>query len=319
VTSAATDKQLSWLETSVTAPGQCAVSVIIPHYNDLDNLRHCLQLLAKQTAPTGSFEVVVADNNSHCGLVEVEGVCAGIARVAPAPIQGAGEARNAGVAASHGGVLAFIDSDCRPAADWIERGLAAMSRANVIGGRVEVDVRDPTNPTGAEAFEKVFAFNFKRYIEEEGFSGSGNLFVRREDFERVGGFRSVVAEDLDWGRRATAMGLKLAYADDVVVSHPARYDWGQLKNKWRKMTAEAYAVAREKRYGRLLWFCRSWAILASPFAHSVTVLRSKKLMGMDQKAKAVAVLFRLRVWRFVETNRVLFSRRRSSLRDISTA
>ena len=183
-----------------------------------------------------------------------------------------------------------------------------MSRANVIGGRVEVDVRDPTKPTGAEAFETVFAFNFKRYIEEVGFSGSGNLFVRREDFERVGGFRSVVAEDLDWGRRATAMGLRLAYADDVIVSHPARYDWDQLKNLWRKRTAEAYAIAREKRYGRLLWFFRSWAILASPFAHSVKVLRSKKLMGMDQKAKAVAVLFRLRAWRFVETNRLLFSR-----------
>ncbi len=284
------------------------VSVVVPHFNDYENLDVCLSLLQEQSFPKERTEIVVADNGSSRGIDAVRRIVGGRGRVIDVAERGAGPARNAGVAASHGAVLAFIDSDCRPAADWIERGLAATSRANVIGGRVEVDVLDPANPTGAEAFEKVFAFNFKRYIEEVGFSGSGNLFVRREDFERVGGFRSVVAEDVDWSRRATAVGLRLAYADDVVVSHPARYDWDQLKNKWRRITAEAYAVACEKRYGRLLWFFRSWAILASPFAHSVTVLRSKKLMRMDQKAKAVAVLFRLRAWRFVETNRLLFSK-----------
>ncbi len=282
------------------------VSVIVPHLDDYENLDACLRLLQDQTFPKDRTEIVVVDNGSSRGVDAVRRIVGGRARVIEAAERGAGPARNAGVRASDGAVLAFVDSDCRPAADWIERGFAAMSRANVIGGRVEVDVLDPLNPTGAEAFEKVFAFNFKHYIEEKGFSGTGNLFVRRKDFDRVGGFRSVVAEDVDWSRRATAAGLRLAYADDVVVSHPARHDWEELKRKWRKSTAEAYAVACEKRYGRLLWFFRSWAILASPFAHSVTVLRSKKLMRMDHKAKAVAVLFRLRAWRFVETNRLLF-------------
>jgi GT2 family glycosyltransferase len=295
-------------ETPEFDGGSGLVSVIVPHLDDYENLDACLRLLQDQSFPKDRTEIVVADNGSSRGVDAVRQIVGGRGQVIDVAERGAGPARNAGVAASHGAVLAFIDSDCRPAADWIDRGLAAISRANVIGGRVEVDVLDPANPTGAEAFEKVFAFNFKHYIEEKGFSGSGNLFVRRKDFDRVGGFRSVVAEDVDWSRRATAAGLRLAYADDVVVSHPARYDWDQLKNKWRKLTAEAYAVACEKRYGRLLWFFRSWAILASPFAHSVTVLRSKKLMGMDQKAKAVAVLFRLRAWRFVETNRLLFSK-----------
>jgi glycosyltransferase involved in cell wall biosynthesis len=303
-----TGGQVPASETPESDGGSRLVSVIVPHLDDYENLDACLRLLQDQSFPNDRTEIVVADNGSSRGIDAVRQIVGGRGRVIEVAERGAGPARNAGVAASHGTVLAFIDSDCRPAADWIERGLAAMSRANVIGGSVEVDVLDPANPTGAEAFEKVFAFNFKHYIEEKGFSGSGNLFVRRKDFDRVGGFRSVVAEDVDWTRRATAVGLRLAYANDVVVSHPARYDWDQLKNKWRKSTAEAYAVACEKRYGRLLWFFRSWAILASPFAHSVTVLRSKKLMGMDQKAKAVAVLFRLRAWRFVETNRLLFSK-----------
>ena len=282
------------------------VSVIVPHLDDYANLDACLRLLQDQTFPKDRTEIIVADNGSSRGVDAVRRIVGGRARVIEAAERGAGPARNAGVRASHGAVLAFIDSDCRPAADWIERGFAAMSRANVIGGRVEVDVVDPLNPTGAEAFEKVFAFNFKHYIEEKGFSGTGNLFVRRKDFDRVGGFRSVVAEDLDWSWRATAVGLGWP-TPTMSSSRTPRDTIGTSSNaSGGRCTAEAYAVACEKRYGRLLWFFRSWAILASPFAHSVTVLRSKKLMGLDQKAKAVAVLFRLRAWRFVETNRLLF-------------
>ena len=188
------------------------ISVIIPHYNDLINLERCMTLLAAQTLQRGQFEVVVADNNSRCGLKEVERVCGEMARVVPAPIQGAGAARNAAVEASCGLVLAFIDSDCRPTPTWLERGLGALSGAPIVGGQVKVDYEDPLHPTGVEAFERVFAFNFRRYIEELGFSGSGNMFVPREIFDRVGGFRGQVAEDLDWGKRAVAAGFRWRYA-----------------------------------------------------------------------------------------------------------
>jgi GT2 family glycosyltransferase len=53
------------------------VSVLIPHYNDLANLERCLTLLARQTLPQEQFEVLVADNNSRCGIEEVGG-CAAI-------------------------------------------------------------------------------------------------------------------------------------------------------------------------------------------------------------------------------------------------
>lgn len=167
------------------------VSVIIPHYNDLDNLKRCIDLLAAQTVPRSQFEIVVADNNSSCGLNEVAGVCGAFARVVRAPIQGAGPARNAAIATSCGDILAFTDSDCRPAPDWLERGLAALSNidADLVGGRVDVDARDPARPTAVEAFELVFAFNVKRYIERLGFSTAANMFVPREIFDRVGPFR----------------------------------------------------------------------------------------------------------------------------------
>ena len=281
------------------------IPVMIPHYNDLANLRRCTGLLAAQTLPRSQFEIVVADNNSRCGLDEVKRVCGNMARVVPAPVQGAGAARNAAVEASCGRNLAFIDSDCRPTPTWLERGLAALSYGQIVGGQLDVDYEDPTHPTAVEAFEKVFAFNFKRYIEKLGFSGSGNMFVPREIFDRVGGFRGRVAEDADWGRRAVAASCRFAYAPDVVVSHPARRNWRELTQKWRKSSRESFAAAIEKPSGPVVWFLRSFAVLASPFIHWIAIVRSNKLDGPGQRLKAIGILFGIRFWRFIECNRIL--------------
>ena len=266
--------------------------------------------LATQTLPRNQFEIVVADNNSSCGLNEVERVCGGLARVVPASIQGAGPARNKAIAASCGAILAFTDSDCRPAPDWLERGLAALSNADVdlVGGRVDVEVEDPAQPTAVEAFEIVFAFNFKRYIEQLGFSGAANMWVPRQVFDRVGPFRARVTEDLDWGKRASAANYRWRYAPDVVVFHPARRTWAELWQKSRRRSAEDFALAVERPHGRAIWFLRSFAILASPFVHWLAVVRSNKLHCAEQRLKAIAVLFCIRFRRFIECNRLLLRR-----------
>ena len=142
------------------APG--FVSIILPHYNDLENLKLCIALLEKQSFPRERFEIVVAENNSACGFDAVVQACGPGVFVIPAPLQGAAEARNAAIRAAKGDILAFIDSDCRPALDWLERGVAALDKGDLVGGCVDVDVGDPAHPTAVEAFELVFAFDYRR-------------------------------------------------------------------------------------------------------------------------------------------------------------
>ena len=59
---------------------------------------------------------------SACGLHGAGGSTNRV--VVPAPVQGAGPARNAGVAAAMAPVIALIDSDCVPEPDWIAEGAA---------------------------------------------------------------------------------------------------------------------------------------------------------------------------------------------------
>ena len=281
------------------------ISVIIPHYNDLANLERCLMFLSAQTLPEGQFEVIVADNNSRCGIEEVRRVCGDFVRVVPAPIPGAGPARNVAVEASRGRYLAFTDEDCKPAPNWLERGLEALSTSEMVGGRVEVEYEDPACPTAVEAFERVFAFNVRRYVEKLGFGVTANMFVPRGVFDRVGGFRPEGPDDLEWGQRATAAGYRWRYRPEVVVAHPARRDWAELTQKWRRLTQMASVAMLEKPNGRVRWFLRSFLIVASPLVHWTSVATSSKLETVEQRLGAIGVLFRIRFWRFIEANRLL--------------
>lgn len=273
------------------------VSVIIPHYEDIANLSVCLDGLLRQRGLVAEVEIIVADNNSPCGFGAVEAAVAGRARVIPAPIQGAGPARNAGVAASTGDIIAFIDSDCRPDPAWLASGVAALKGADLVGGTVRVSVDDPLRPNPVEAFEQVFAFDNRSYVLKKGFSGTGNLFTRRTVFDAVGGFRTVVSEDADWSRRATAAGYRLAFAAEAIVSHPARRTWSELLRRWRRLTREMYALERERGRGGVWWALRALVVLASPVPHAFKVLAHPDLPDLRAKLGAIGVLIAIRVQR----------------------
>lgn len=289
--------------------GMVRVSVIIPHYEDLEALDTCLAALGRQTFPAKDFEIVVADNNSPSGAERVEQVIAGRARMVVVTEQGAGPARNGGVAASTGEILAFIDSDCVPEPDWLEAGVAALADHDFVGGRVDVLVDDPSRPTPTEAFERVFAFNFEDYILRKGFTGSGNLFVTRAVFDNVGGFRSGVSEDHEWSLRARGLGFRLGYAPEAAVGHPARRSWAELRAKWVRVNRETYLLMRESGQGRTRWLLRTLAMPLSALAHTPKVLRTEKLGSGKARLGALAILYRLRLWRFIDGHRLLFGKR----------
>ena len=284
-----------------------AVSVVLPHYNDLDNLKVCVDLLDRQTFPRERYEIIVADNNSHCGLAAVAEACGDRAFAIPAPIQGAGEARNAGVAAARGAALAFIDSDCRPEPQWLQRGLEALADADVAGGRVVVTVEDRHRPTPVETFELAFAFNTRRYVLKHHYSVTANMFVRRDVFDAVGPFRTRVSEDVDWGWRANRLNYRLNYAPEAVVAHPARRNWDELSRKWRRILREMFYLAAEQPHGRLRWFVRTWALLVSPVSGIYEVASNANLLSPRERLVAYGVLLRLRAWRFIESHRLLFT------------
>ena len=281
------------------------VSVVIPHYGDLEALDTCLGTLARQTFLAEDFEIVVADNASPEGEAAVAEAIAGRARLVIVSERGAGPARNGGVAVSRGEILAFIDSDCQAEPEWLTEGVKALADYDFVGGRVIVLVDDPARMTPAEAFERVFAFDFKDFILRQGFTGSGNLFCPRALFDAVGGFRTAVAEDVEWSHRARAAGYCLGYAPAAIVGHPARKTWPDLREKWRKTDEESFALLRSEGRARLHWLLRHCAMPFSAVVHTPKILVSPELNTLRQRLLGLAMLYRIRCWRLGDALRIL--------------
>lgn len=111
---------------------QPRVSVVIPAHNDAPLLEQCLAALAAQTRPAD--EVIVVDNASTDATAAVARNAG--ARLLSEPVRGIMRATALGFDAATGDVIARVDADSRPPADWIERvlGLLDDSGASVVTG-----------------------------------------------------------------------------------------------------------------------------------------------------------------------------------------
>ena len=279
---------------AVTAPG-ADLAVIVPHYEDPVRLRTCLAALAPQLAARPGTDCVVVDNASSCDLAPLAAEFPAI-RWVTEPRKGAAAARNRGVAETTAPALLFLDSDCVPAHDWLATGLALAGSADVIGGRIDTFDETPPPRSGAEAFETVFAFRQRSYIEDKGFSVTANLLTSRAVFEDVGPLVVGLSEDMDWCFRATAKGYRLVYADALRVAHPTRATWPALVKKWRRTTDEMFHLHGTGPRARATWALRAGAVLASGPAHVPRLGRDGRLRGVERWRGAVALL-RLRAVR----------------------
>lgn len=226
------------------------VSVIIPVYNDAERLEKCLAALEKQTYPQDLYEVIVVDNASTKSIVEIINKYQQASATYEAQ-PGSYAARNRGISLAKGEILAFTDSDCIPAPDWIKKGVLALQNSpdcGIIGGRIELFFRDPSQLTAVELYEDLTAFPQKRHIERSNFTPTANLFTYKMLFEEVGNFNHKLKSngDREWCQNVHRLGYGIKYAETVIVSHPARYSFKQIYRRYLRMAGGRADAYREK-------------------------------------------------------------------------
>jgi cellulose synthase/poly-beta-1,6-N-acetylglucosamine synthase-like glycosyltransferase len=282
------------------------ISVVVPHYGDLEGLAANLEALSRQSYPIDRFEIIVGDNDSPEGAQAVERVIDGRARLVVVTQPGAGAARNGGVALARHDILAFTDADCRPHADWLVEGVLALENWDLVGGRVAVVTDDPNAMTPVEAFESLFAFRNHAYVRVHAFTVTANLFCRRRVFEGTGPFDVTgLPEDIDWCHRAGRRGYRLGFARRAVVDHPARRTWEELTTKWSRTDREMFTLAVSRPGGRLHWIRRTMLLPFSAPYHIPAALFRRGVRTFGQRRTAIGVLFRIRFWRFFDSLRLL--------------
>ncbi|MEI4485371.1 glycosyltransferase [Frigidibacter sp. MR17.14] len=202
------------------------VSVILPLYNDRETLPAVLAALAAQRTAR-RVEVIVVDDGSTDGG---PALVAAPVRLVTQANAGPAAARNRGAEAAGGALLLFLDSDCVPPPDWIERMAAAVTgRFDAVMGTIRA-ANDGVVPRLVQLEVEDRYRGMAAATGGVDFIAAPACGVRAEVFRALGGFdaRLRTAEDVEFAYRLTAAGHRIAFTDRVPVAHAHQRTWGQF-------------------------------------------------------------------------------------------
>jgi glycosyltransferase involved in cell wall biosynthesis len=178
---------------------QSLVSVVIPAYNRADKIEASIKSVQAQTYP--HWEIIISDDGSKDNTKEVvDGLIAKdnrIRLITHQPNRGAQAARNAGIKASKGDWIAFLDSDDQWLPDSLERRLRIAQKENVPVVHSNAYIIHSNNK---KELQKVPALSGQVY--KDVLRGEGPMFpcllVKKEALERIGYLDESIPSYQEW-------------------------------------------------------------------------------------------------------------------------
>ncbi|MDR2890277.1 MAG: glycosyltransferase [Alistipes sp.] len=217
-----------------------SISIIIATYNRGERLLRTLRSVVSQTLPAEEWEVVAVNNNSTDDTAEVFARFAtehpGFnLRMVFEPKQGLSHARNCGIAAARGEIIAIIDDDEEVNAEFAASYVDFFARhpeVPMAGGGV-VPVYETDRPRWMSRFtERPIAGTLDLGPREKpfakGYPAGGNMAVRRAAFERLGVFDTslgrtgaalIGGEEKELFMRVVADGGSAWWVPGAVINH----------------------------------------------------------------------------------------------------
>ncbi|MCZ8233976.1 MAG: TIGR04283 family arsenosugar biosynthesis glycosyltransferase [Inhella sp.] len=202
------------------------LSIVIPVLNEAARLPACLAAL--QSLRARGVQLVLADGGSQDGSPALAAPWVDLLVHAP---RGRARQMNAGAAAASGEQLLFLhaDTDLPQGADAM---VSKALRGGASWGRFDVLI------DGRSRWLPVVAFGMNQRSRWTGIAtGDQAIFVRRDIFDRVGGFPDQpLMEDIELSQRLLAHGLRPAFLRPPVVTSGRRWDergtWHTIVLMW---------------------------------------------------------------------------------------
>jgi GT2 family glycosyltransferase/glycosyltransferase involved in cell wall biosynthesis len=210
------------------------VSIVIPIHGKLAYTLACLRSLARHGAKA-AFEVIVVDDASPDDSARILAQVEGLRLLRNPHNLGFVDSCNAGAAAAQGEYLLFLNNDTQVTAGWLDALLDCFSErpdCGIAGARlVYPDGR--LQEAGGLVFADGSCWNTGRfeardapayqYRRRTDYVTGACLLIRREVFDRVGGFdtryRPAYYEDTDLAFAVRQLGLAVYYEPASTVIH----------------------------------------------------------------------------------------------------
>ena len=183
------------------------ISVVLPVLNEEQSIRGTLQSLIRLTP----YEIIVVDGGSRDRTLEI---CKEFAVDVMHAERGRARQMNVGARRASGEVLLFLHADTRLPQSALNDIAAALSDSRYLGGRFDVELE------GARWMLKIVGtlINWRSRATKVA-TGDQALFVRREVFDRMGGFPDIpLMEDVAFCRALKRIGGVACLRSRVITS-----------------------------------------------------------------------------------------------------
>ena len=194
------------------------VSFIVPVFNDTIGLSRTAESLIRQRVNDFDIEIIVGSDG---GLKEIKNVCRKYKTkiVEITPNSGSYFARNRAMEFASGKYLSFIDADIVVPKDWLEKAIRRISNHYYLASNLEIDKNEIVSTS--EFIDAQTAFPIKKHLKQYHFGGAGNLLLKRELIEKIGGFdeRTRSGGDFEFGNRVYENGYKQVHLDKPPLIH----------------------------------------------------------------------------------------------------
>jgi glycosyltransferase involved in cell wall biosynthesis len=206
------------------------ISVIIPTFNEEENIAQCLVSLTHQTVPRTEYEIIVVDGGSKDETCGIAGKYAD--KVFLQTSKKVGGARNDGIMASKGEIVATTDADCILPPNWIElikKDFLDEHLVQLYGPvyPIEVGIGNKLSLLLANTFSRVGYYSQTFY-----YTLGCNTAFRKDAFIKAGMYRCIDAgDDLEIALRMKDQG-KVGFDGRLNVGFSMRrYEqYGTLKS-----------------------------------------------------------------------------------------
>jgi len=226
------------------------ISIIVPAYNEEDNILACVNSLKAQNFPKTDYEILLVDNNSTDNTLDVVKNLGIIHTVEYR--KGPAAAKNAGISLARGNIIAFIDGDCIATKNWLKNIVSGFEKSDVGCVAGSITAMEDKNLSPLERFLiKKGHLAQAQHIENSflPFAATANAAYRKEVFNEIGLFdeKLLIGEDADLSWRMQLFtNYKVKYIPDATVFHP--YE-SRVKKLFRQKRRHAYgSVMLHKKY-----------------------------------------------------------------------
>jgi rSAM/selenodomain-associated transferase 2 len=193
-----------------------ALSIIVPVLNEASCINSFLENLKLVTAGCNA-EIIVADGAQDCGTIAAI-TDPDVMRLAAA--KGRARQMNAGAAVAKAPILLFLHADIQLPLGALEQILAALKDNKYVGGAFEIAYDSKSFLMRLVAMRS----NFRCRISRIPYGDQG-IFIRKEYFERIGGYLEIdFLEDVDLMRRIKRDRGKICILKSRIVASPRRWE-----------------------------------------------------------------------------------------------